>query len=259
MSQTVVPQLRITDARRSLTFYVDGLGFRVDWEHRFGPGFPLFLQLTRAGQSIFLTEHEGDCKVGGAVYITLPDVDAYHRELVSRGIITAEPPSDTPGLPREMVLTDPDGNRLRFAQRSGVEAPRSQPLIAVADVEASSRWYQRLLGCRSAHGGANYERLECEGVLVLQLHRWETDHAHVPIGDPERKPHGNGVLLWFEVDDFDAAAARAAELGAEVVMDRHRNPPSGDGGPSHWELWLRDPDGYRVVLASPDGTAAERC
>ncbi len=115
MAQTVVPQLRITDPRRSRAFYVDGLGFSVDWEHRFGPGLPVFMQLTRAGQSLFLTEHEGDCKVGGAAYFVVPDVDACHREFVSRGIVPTEPPCDTPGLPREMVVTDPDGNRLRFA------------------------------------------------------------------------------------------------------------------------------------------------
>jgi hypothetical protein len=68
-------------------------------------------------------------------------------------------------------------------------------------------------------------------------------------------PHGNGVLLWFELDDFDAAVARAESLNAEIVMPRHRNPPNSDSGPNHWELWLRDPDGYMVVLASPDGSA----
>jgi hypothetical protein len=44
-------------------------------------------------------------------------------------------------------------------------------------------------------------------------------------------------------------------MDADVVIPRHRNPPDSDGGPNHWELWLRDPDGYTVVLASPDGTA----
>ena len=132
---------------------------------------------------------------------------------------------------------------------------RAQPLICVKDVEASSRWYQRLLGCQSAHGGHEYERLELNGRQVLQLHRWEVEHHHGPIGDPNLKPYGNGVLLWFETDDFDAAMARAEELKAEVVMPRHRNPPDRDGGPNHWEIWLRDPDGYTVVLASPDGSA----
>jgi catechol 2,3-dioxygenase-like lactoylglutathione lyase family enzyme len=132
---------------------------------------------------------------------------------------------------------------------------RPQPLIAVRDVEASSRWYQRLLGCRSDHGGKEYERLTADGVLILQLHHWEVEHHHGPIGDPRAKPYGNGVLLWFEIDDIDDAIARASALNAEVVLPRHRNPPDGNGGPNHWEIWLRDPDGYTVVLASPDGSA----
>jgi predicted enzyme related to lactoylglutathione lyase len=130
-----------------------------------------------------------------------------------------------------------------------------QPLIAVRDVEASSQFYQKLLGCQSKHGGKEYERLNAEDRLVLQLHNWKVEHHHGPIGDPAAKPYGNGVLLWFEIDDFDGAVSRAAEMGAEVVKPRHRNPPEGYGGPNHWECWLRDLDGYTVVLASPDGTA----
>ncbi|HEX3461136.1 MAG TPA: VOC family protein [Acidimicrobiales bacterium] len=134
---------------------------------------------------------------------------------------------------------------------------RPQPLIAVGDVEASSRWYQFLLGVESAHGGPNYERLEVGGDLVLQLHNFEVEHDHGRIGDPDDRPYGNGVLLWFEVEDYDAAVARAAELAADVVVPSHRNPPEGEpGGPAHRELWIRDPDGYTVVLASPDGEAA---
>lgn len=141
---------------------------------------------------------------------------------------------------------------------------RAQPLIACRDVEASSRWYQRLLGCHSAHGGREYERLVdparqhrrygSDG-LILQLHAWNIAHDHGPIGDPGATPYGNGVLLWFEVDDFDAAVARAVELGAEIVVPVHRNPPDGPGGPAHRELWIKDLDGYTVVIASPDGEA----
>lgn len=139
-------------------------------------------------------------------------------------------------------------------EHEGATPVRPQPLICVRDVEASSRWYQQLLGCRSAHGGSEYERLVHRDRLILQLHRWDVEHHHGAIGDPNVKPYGNGVLLWFEVDDFDAALARAEALGADVMLPRHRNPPGG-GGPNHWEVWLRDPDGYAVVLASPDGTA----
>ena len=134
---------------------------------------------------------------------------------------------------------------------------RPQPLIAVRDVEASSRWYQRLLGCRSDHGGPEYERLTADGVLILQLHHWDVEHDHGPIGDPDARPYGNGVLLWFEIEDFDAALARAMEMNVEIVLPRHRNPPDGKGGPNHWECWMRDLDGYTVVIASPDGSAGE--
>jgi catechol 2,3-dioxygenase-like lactoylglutathione lyase family enzyme len=132
---------------------------------------------------------------------------------------------------------------------------RPQPLIAVTDVEASSRWYQRLLGCRSDHGGKQYERLVDGSELILQLHDFDVHHDHGPIGDKSDRPYGNGVLLWFEIEDFEAALGRAAELKAEVVLPRRRNPPDGRGGPNHWEIWLRDPDGYVVVLASPYDSA----
>ncbi len=132
---------------------------------------------------------------------------------------------------------------------------RPQPLIAVSDVEASSRWYQYVLGCTSAHGGKEYERLVDGDRLVMQLHHWDVDHHHGPIGDVKSKPYGNGLLLWFEIDDFDAAVARIYELKAPIVMAPHRNPPDGNGGPNHRECWFRDLDGYVVVVASPDGEA----
>ena len=133
---------------------------------------------------------------------------------------------------------------------------RPQPLIAVSDVEASSRWYRQLLGCTSDHGGPVYERLVANGQLILQLHSFEAEHDHGPIADRDDRPYGNGVLLWFEVDDFDAAVARITEMNAEIVLPKHRNPPPPeDGGPNHWEIWIKDRDGYVVVLSSPDGTA----
>src|SRR6266540_3975091 len=70
---------------------------------------------------------------------------------------------------------------------------------------------------------------------------------------------GNGVLLWFgDVSDFDGVVARAEQLKTTVVRPPHRNPLEGQGnGPGHREIWLRDPDGYTVVVASPDGEAYE--
>ena len=128
---------------------------------------------------------------------------------------------------------------------------RPQPLIAVTDVEASCRWYQRLLGLPNDQTNPDYRRLFSNHQLILQLHSFDADHDHVPIGNRDDRPYGNGLLLWFEVDDFDAIIARANEMAVEIIMPPHRNPR-----PNHWECWLRDPDGYIVVIASPDGTAA---
>ncbi len=135
---------------------------------------------------------------------------------------------------------------------------RPQPLICVTDVEASSRWYQNLLGVRGARMvAATYEQLVKDGSLILQLHSFETEHQHGLIGNRADRPYGNGVILWFEVDDFDAIIQRATEMKVDMILPRHRNPPEteGDGGPNHWECWMRDPDGYTVVVASPYGTA----
>ena len=114
-TQTVIPQLRITDAQQSIAFYVQALGFVVDWKHQFKPGFPLFLQITREGQTLFLSEHRGDGEVGGAVYFLVPDVDRCWAEFSARGVRAASGPADTPWGTREVLLRDPDGNRLRFA------------------------------------------------------------------------------------------------------------------------------------------------
>lgn len=68
------------------------------------------------------------------------------------------------------------------------------------------------------------------------------------MGNPKQKPYGNGVLLWFEIDDFDAAIERARTLQAEILEEPHVNPNA-----QHRECWIRDPDGYVVVLASSHG------
>ena len=122
-----------------------------------------------------------------------------------------------------------------------------QPLIAVRNVESSSRWYRMLLGCRSGHGGADYEQLMSNDRMILQLHRWDA-HEHPHIGDPESRPYGNGVLLWYQTDAFDAAVERARALDAEILEEPHVNPNA-----RHRECWLRDPDGYVVVVAGAHG------
>lgn len=140
---------------------------------------------------------------------------------------------------------------------------RAQPLLVVADVPASSRWYQRVLAARSGHGGDEYEQVIVDDELVLQLHTRDGDAAHGPLADPA-VPVGNGVAVWFEVADLDAALERIAAMDAHVERAVHVNPNAHQR-----EIWLRDPDDYRVVLAgesefrphgvpSPQSTCAVR-
>jgi catechol 2,3-dioxygenase-like lactoylglutathione lyase family enzyme len=127
---------------------------------------------------------------------------------------------------------------------------KPQPLIAVRDVRSSSRWYRHLLGSDSLPEHEHrdiYERILYNGELILQLHAWDEDN-HPSLVNADASPCGHGVLLWFEVTDFDAAVARARSLRAQIVLEPHVNPR-----PEHREIWLRDPDGYMVVLAGPDG------
>jgi catechol 2,3-dioxygenase-like lactoylglutathione lyase family enzyme len=116
-------------------------------------------------------------------------------------------------------------------------------MIAVRDVPASSRFYAEILHAESAHGGESYEQLVSDGELVLQLHHIDVEDHHGPLAAKD-VPLGNGALLWFEVSDFDAAAERAKAVGAVVERDVEVNPNARQR-----EIWLRDPDGYLVVLA----------
>jgi catechol 2,3-dioxygenase-like lactoylglutathione lyase family enzyme len=122
-------------------------------------------------------------------------------------------------------------------------AVRPQPLLMVTDVHRASRWYRRILGATSGHGGDECEQVLVDGSMVLQLHALDVAHHHGGIADPDL-PLGSGVAVWFETDDFDAVVARSRNAGGAVVSDVPVNPNAG-----HRELWLRDPDGYLVVIA----------
>jgi catechol 2,3-dioxygenase-like lactoylglutathione lyase family enzyme len=117
LSPRVMPTLRITNYAASKKFYVDGLGFEIDWEHRFEPHFPVFMQVSRDGLAFFLTEHSGDCPVGGLIHLYVPDVDAWFVEFQARGVPVQEPPNECLQGLRSMTVLDPDGNKLHICTR----------------------------------------------------------------------------------------------------------------------------------------------
>ena len=241
-------QLPTTDLDASIAFYDAVLGWRGEATYASFEAPGLIGQWTAE-----LAPSDG----GPVLWFTVDDLYPTLARVTDHGGTVRQPPVLDQGERWLAEVTDPSGNRLGLVARA--TTARSQTMLMVRDVEASSRWYQELVGLTSDHGGPAYERLLADGELVLQLHHEGTEHHHGPVGEPEQ-PRGNGVLVWLGgVSDFDGVVERAARMRVEVVREPHRNPPEGGGnGPGHREVWLRDPDGYVVAVASPDGEAWEQ-
>ncbi|MYL49850.1 VOC family protein [Halobacillus litoralis] len=111
--QKVIPTLKISNEERSQAFYVEALGFQVDWEHRFEPGYPVFMQISREGDVLYLTAHEGDCQPGGLVHFLVDDIDRFY-ETLPQGKLEVNPPYEMVEGVRMVRISDPDGNELRF-------------------------------------------------------------------------------------------------------------------------------------------------
>jgi catechol 2,3-dioxygenase-like lactoylglutathione lyase family enzyme len=115
--QPPIPVLRIFDLALAKAFYVDWLGFRVDWETRFEPDAPAYLQIARGPVLLHLSEHYGDCSPGAKVFVNTDDVEALHRELWSRPNPNMRPGVElAPWNAKVLKVTDPFGNRLCFNQ-----------------------------------------------------------------------------------------------------------------------------------------------
>ena len=127
---------------------------------------------------------------------------------------------------------------------------RSWPIIAVASVVDSTAWYTRLLDAVDNHpGGTVFNQItDADGTSLLCLHHWgpsgaRGDHEWPSLMHPTEGHSGNGLLLWFVVDDFDAAWERAQAMDTTIL-----EPPNTDNGTGMRAFLLRDPDGYHVVV-----------
>lgn len=111
-----VPILRIFSEDKAREFYLDFLGFTVDWEHRFDPALPLYLQIHRDALVLHLSEHHGDATPGSTVFVRLDDIAALHAELNAKQYGYARPGLNEQDWGTTMEVTDPFGNRLRFCE-----------------------------------------------------------------------------------------------------------------------------------------------
>lgn len=112
-----IPILRIFDLEKAREFYLDFLGFTMDWDHRFAPNSPTYMQISRSGLTLHLSEHHGDASPGATVFVRIEGVDVFHAELIGKDYAYSKPSiqEDAPGG-RTLQVPDPFGNRIRFTE-----------------------------------------------------------------------------------------------------------------------------------------------
>ncbi len=123
---------------------------------------------------------------------------------------------------------------------------RTWTIIGVSDVPRSFKWYQSLFGqSATAPGHPDFgQLLDTDGTVLLCLHEWGA-HEHPSLMSPDHATPGNGLLLFFRVDDYEAALRRAHALVPRLEEEPHVNPSTRTK-----EFSLRDPDGYYVTISA---------
>lgn len=113
--EKTIPILRIFDVGKAKEFYVGYLGFNLDWEHHFAENTPAYLQVSRAGLTLHLSEHHGDACPGSTVFVWMTGIEEYHREITAKGYKYLRPGIETTFYNAKCVeVIDPFGNRIRF-------------------------------------------------------------------------------------------------------------------------------------------------
>ena len=123
---------------------------------------------------------------------------------------------------------------------------RTWTIIGVRDVSSSFKWYRSLFGQpETPPGHADFGQiLDTDGTVLLCLHQWGA-HDHPPLMSPDEATPGNGLLLFFRVDDYEMALGRARALVTRFEEEPHVNPNT-----ETMEFSLRDPDGYYVTISA---------
>ena len=228
---TAVPILRIFDRAKAVEFYVDYLGFEIDWEHGHGDHSPLYAQVHRGRAVLHLSEHHGDASPGGAALIPLTDVTALHDELRSRPYDYAHPGIRDEEWGRVMVVIDPFHNRLVFHQPVGVVPadvdPR--PADAAGPIELT---YD--LACTPEEAFDAFVRID---------DWWGPNYAPEGLVRVEIEPHVGGrvthhladgtAYVWGEVLVWDRPSHYAQAF--TLAQDREH--------PSRLDLWFEPRDG----------------
>ncbi|NQX11620.1 VOC family protein [Microbacteriaceae bacterium VKM Ac-2855] len=120
--EAAIPLLRIFSIEKAGDFYVDYLGFDIDWEHRSERSLPLYLQISRSGLRLHLSEHHGDGSPGVALHLPLRGIREFHAELDSKRYPYLNPSVQRTPFGFSLQLIDPFGNQLRFTEPANESA-----------------------------------------------------------------------------------------------------------------------------------------
>jgi uncharacterized glyoxalase superfamily protein PhnB len=219
MFGNMIPILRSFDETKAREFYVDFMGFTVDWEHRFADNAPLYMQVSREGIVIHLSEHHGDCSPGGAVRIEMADVDAFSKTLREKGYKYANPGCGqlTPWGTKEVTLSDPFKNRLIFWQAAA--ATTSQP-------EPAERTRYLVIE-RFRDPVAVYRRFRERGRLAPNRLRYvsswvthEVDRCYQIMECDDEQLLKQWMSNWEDLVDFEVIPVLSSEEAAAAIAPR---------------------------------------
>ncbi len=248
MLKRAVPVIRVSNSTLASRFYCESLGFHQDFAYRpdEAAADPCYFGVSRDGVVLHVSSFTGDGKLGSAVNIVVEDLDALHAELLARSVAIDLPPTTQTWGVREMHITDPDANCLRFVSGSNDARVHSiAPLFIVRDVGASIAFYQEQLGFDVLHATPESEpffALLARGGVRLMVKSISAEIA--PLPNHARHP-------WAKWDAFvhspdpDALAAELRERGVTF-----RSPVS-DTDDQLRGFEVQDPDGYVLFFGRP--------
>lgn len=117
--EQAIPIVRIFDLAKAEEFYFGFLGFKLDWDHRYGDNFPIYMQVSRGDLRLHLSEHAGDATPGGNMVVYMKGIRAFHAELIEKNYRFMKPGLEREGDRLEVTVTDPFNNHMRFMEIVG--------------------------------------------------------------------------------------------------------------------------------------------
>ena len=260
-----VPILRIFDVVKAVEFYEGYLGFSVDWQHRFGANTPVYMQVSRGGLVLHLSEHHGDGTPGTILRACIRGLDGFHAELGAKGYRYMNPGIERqPWGERCMTVIDPFGNQLHFVealpQPDPVTTPTHQggPLMSrLVHFEIHATNPDVLIPFYSQLFGWTFQKWESAAMEYWMISTGPKEKPGIDGGLIKRMGpapvHGQAVNAFpctMDVVSAEGAIAAAVELGGEVALPVMAVPGVG------WLGYAKDPDGNIFGVMQMDPSAA---